>query len=366
MSLLHPLAPPLALSVALVFGLGGCAAHTESDPRTEAPLVRSAIVSDSNVGLHSFTGVVAARVESNLGFRVPGKITERLVDAGETVRKGQPLMRLDRTDLALADAASANQVTAAKALAIQTAADEKRLRGLVDAGAVSASAYDQAKATADAAAARLKAAEAAANVSTNESGYSTLLADSDGVVMETLAEPGQVVAAGQLVVRLAHAGPREAVVDLPEDVRPSVGSMARAMLYGQPGSWSNAKLRLLSDAADPATRTFEARYVLDGAAATAPIGATVTVELNVAANGEGKLMEVPIGALYDRGQGPGVWVIAPKKDTLSYHPVRVAKIGEENALLSAGVKSGDAVVAMGATELHEGQTVRVESAKASP
>jgi RND family efflux transporter MFP subunit len=363
-SLLCKPVPHLALTLALASALSGCAAHTEADPRTEPALVRTATVETSKTGVHSFTGTVSARVESNLGFRVPGKVTERLVDAGQTVQKGQPLMRIDRTDLALADTASAGQVAAAKAQAVQTAADEKRLRGLVDAGAVSASAYDQAKAASDAAAARLKAAQAQASVSTNESGYSTLLADSDGVVMETLAEPGQVVAAGQLVVRLAHAGPREALISLPETVRPAIGSTAKAAVFGAPVGSSSAHLRLLSEYADPTTRTFEARYVLEGDAARAPLGSTVTVELATAT--DGAPAEIPLGALYDKGQGPGVWLVDKSKKTLTYRPVKVQQINEEDALVSSGLVAGDVVVAMGGPELHEGQTVRVANAKVAP
>lgn len=367
MSALHtfrPLAPPLALSLVIALALAGCKTHAEEDPRTQAPLVSTAVVRSSKVGAHSFTGVVSARIESGLGFRVPGKIVERLVDAGQAVKKGQPLMRVDRTDLALADVASAGQVAAAKAQAIQTTADEKRLRGLVNAGAISASAYDLAKAAADAAAARLHAAEAQATVSDNEAGYSVLVADSDGTVMETLAEPGQVVIAGQIVVRLAHAGPREAFVSLPETVRPAIGSEAKATLFNAPGESGSARLRLLSDAADPATRTFEARYVLEGAAANAPLGATVTIEL---AGADGKTpMEVPLGAIYDRGDGPGVWVIDSHRNTLAYRKVRVQKISEEEAVLSGGVSVGDVVVAMGGPELHDGQTIRLSAAKVAP
>ncbi|WP_213947162.1 efflux RND transporter periplasmic adaptor subunit [Luteibacter sp. dw_328] len=350
-----PRSIPLLIGVLLLAGvLSGCS-RTEADPRLTAPLVRTATLDASKAGESSFSGIVAARVQSNLGFRVPGKVIERLVDAGQTVRKGQPLMRMDRTDLALADTASVGQVEAARAQALQTAADEKRLRGLVDAGAVSASAYDQAKAASDAAAARLRAAEAQASVSSNEAGYSILLADADGTVMETLAEPGQVVAAGQMVVRLAHAGPREALVDLPETVRPAIGSTARATLYGGNGEGGSARLRLLSDAADPATRTFEARYVLEGAAADAPLGSTVVVHLP---NASRAAMSIPISAIFDRGNGPGVWVIPAKTQAVSWRPVTLGSVGEESVTVTGGLQGGERFVALGAHQLHEGEQVR--------
>ena len=166
-------------------------------------------------------------------------------------------------------------VAAAKARARQTADDEARYRDLVAAGAVSASAYDKVKAAAESARAELNAAEAQADVARNETSYAVLFADADGVVVETLAEPGQVVDAGQVVVRVAHAGRREAVIELPETLRPAIGSTGRATLYGS-GLTGSAKLRQLSDAANRQTRTFEARYVLEGRLADAPLGSTIS------------------------------------------------------------------------------------------
>ena len=198
-------------------------AASSTDPRTQTALVRVVTVEPSVHAERSFTGVVAARVQSDLGFRVPGKILERLVDTGQTVTRGQPLMRIDPTDLRLATRAHEETVAAATARARQTAEDEARYRDLVSTGAVSASAYDRIKAAAESAQAELNGAKAQADVASNETGYAVLLADADGVVVETLAEPGQVVSAGQVVVRVARAGRREAIIQLPETLRPPIG-----------------------------------------------------------------------------------------------------------------------------------------------
>ncbi|RJG58001.1 efflux RND transporter periplasmic adaptor subunit [Sphingobium terrigena] len=339
----------------LPIALAACQ-KAQSDPRREPPLVRAMTPTAEGSANREFTGVVAARVQSDLGFRVGGKVIERLVDAGQVVRRGQPLMRIDQTDFALATRASQETVQAARARAVQTAADERRLRDLVSAGAVSASTYDQAKAAADSARAQLAAAEAQARISRNEANYSVLIADADGTVVETLAEPGQVVAAGQIVVRLARSGPREALVQLPETVRPAIGSTADARTYsGQEGT---ARLRQLSDAADPATRTFEARYVLDGAAARAPLGSTVTVALSQP--GESAATVVPLGAIHDAGKGSGVWVIKGNSPaTITWRPVRISGVAEEAATITSGLKADERVVAMGAHMLHQGQAVRI-------
>lgn len=341
----------------LAGALAGCG-KSDADPRAAPPLVRTAAAGAAEGANREFTGIVGARVQSDLGFRVGGKVVARLVDAGQAVRRGQPLMRIDATDYSLAAQAAAGTVAAARARAVQTSADERRYRDLVSAGAVSASAYDQAKAAALAARAQLSAAEAQARVSRNDAGYTVLVADADGIVTETLAEPGQVVGAGQAVVRLARSGPREAIVALPETLRPALGTVAEARTYG--GLSGTAQLRQLSDAADPATRTFEARFVLAGAPASAPLGSTITVRLGVP--GSQTAISVPLGAIYDRGHGPGVWVLAGQPNPkVSWRPVRLATIGDETATVAAGLRPGERFVALGAHMLHQGQAVRLDA-----
>ncbi|MFT4113628.1 efflux RND transporter periplasmic adaptor subunit [Silvibacterium sp.] len=347
--------------VPLAVSLSGCSHAVEADPRTQPELVRITSVRDSSEGVHTFTGVVSARVESGLGFRVPGKVTKRLVDTGQFVHAGQVLMTIDPTDYTHAITARTETVAAAKAKAVQAAADEARYRGLVKTGAISASTYDQVKAASDAAQAELQAAEAQQKVAQDEGDYSTLTADSDGIVMETSAEPGQVVAAGQTVVKLAHAGPREAAVNLPETVRPKLGSVAQATVYGESDPVV-AKLRQLSDVADPLTRTYEARYVLTGKDANAPLGATVTIRLdgNNASSNTDDSYAVPIASIIDLGKGPGVWALDAAKDTVSFHPVQVRSMTEEDAILTGGVEPGEKIVALGVHLLHDGDRVRVE------
>ncbi len=342
----------------LVVSFAGCGQKRELDPRTQPELVRIVEVGSSSGADPAFTGVVSARVQSDLGFRVPGKVTKRFVDTGHFVRAGQLLMTIDRTDYVHAITARAETVAAAKAKADQAAADEARYRPLVKSGAVSASIYDQIKAASDAAQADLAAAKAQEQVARDEGGYSQLLADADGVVIETLAEPGQVVAAGQTVVKLAHSGPREAAVNLPETLRPAIGSTAYATLYGS-AVRVPVRLRQLSNAADPQTRTFEARYVLEGAAAKAPLGATVTVQLSSDAGTD--TLRIPAPSIVDRGKGPGVWVLNQPTSTVSFQPVQVRQLDEELATISGNLRPGQDVVALGVHLLHDGERVRVES-----
>jgi RND family efflux transporter MFP subunit len=349
-------APFVTVVGLLPFVLAACNDASSADPRTQPPLVRIETVETSAPSERSFTGIVAPRVQSDLGFRVPGKVLERLVDAGQSVKRGQALMRIDPADLTLAMRAHEEAVAAAKALARQTAEDEVRYRDLVNAGAVSASAYDKVKAAAESARAQLNAAEAQADVARNERSYAVLFADADGVVVETLAEPGQVVAAGQVVVRVAHAGRREAIIELPETLRPALGSTGRATLYGS-GLTGAAKLRQLSDAANRQTRTFEARYVLEDRLADAPLGSTISIQIS-----DGRsvpALQVPIGALFDSGKGPGVWLVEGETPQVTWRAVQIARLSDEAASVVGKLKAGDRIVALGAQLLHEGESVRL-------
>jgi len=342
----------------LTLSLHTQAASAVSDPRQEPPIVSLATAAPVIGSERAFTGIIGARVQGNLGFRVAGKIVERLVSAGQQVKAGQPLMRIDKTDLRLALTAKRNAVVAARASVVQTNADERRYAKLVSEGWVSRQRYEQAKAASDTARAQLAGAEAEARVAENEATYSVLVADADGTIVETLGEPGQVVSAGQAVVRLAQAGPREAVVALPETVRPAIGSVAEASLYGSDGRRYTAHLRQLSDSADAQTRTYEARYVLDGEAAAAPLGATVTIRL--ASHASQQEVQVPLGAVLDDGRKTGVWTLDSATSSVRFRPVKLVRVSGETAVIS-GLSPGDPIVSLGAHLLHEGTRVRTAS-----
>jgi RND family efflux transporter MFP subunit len=325
-----------------------------ADPRMGTPLVSIVAAKTPDSVSRSFTGTTAARVQSDLGFRVPGKIVERLVNLGQEVKAGQPLMKIDETDLRLALTAKRNNVAAAHAIFMQAQADEKRFAGLMKSKAASRQQYEKAKAALDTATAQLSAAEAEAKVAENEAIYSVLVADADGTIVETLGEPGQVVAAGQTVVRLAQAGAREAIVWMPENLRPEIGATAQATVYGRDVE-EKAVLRQMSAAADPRTRTYETRWVLQGAAANAPLGATVTIKMpnkDTQANAK-----IPVGALLDDGTRTGIWVVDEKSSEVRFRELKVEQLGEEDAIVS-GLKPGETVVALGAHLLTDGQNIR--------
>lgn len=355
----------LAGAGATAFALASSSRHSEAqaaaDSRTAPQLVRVAVASEVAGIERAFTGTVAARVQSNLGFRVSGKIVERLIDVGQQVIAGQPLMRVDDTDLGLALIAKRNEVAAARAVLVQATAEEKRFGLLVQQGSkgsiVSVQRYEQAKAGLDTAEAQLAAAQAEADVAENATTYTTLIAEADGMIMATVAEPGQVVAAGQTVIQFAQGGAREAVVNLPEAVHPALGSTASASVYGEGRSRSKAHLRQISDAADPQSRTYEARYVLEGDAASAPLGSTVTLWVTDATRQAE--VDVPVGAILDDGSQTGVWAVDRTSSTVRFVPVKIKNIGAETASV-IGIERGQEIVALGAHLLKDGVAIRIE------
>jgi RND family efflux transporter MFP subunit len=351
------------LAAALLVGGGGVLAMRAGHPaEAEAPRpltvgrpVLVATVAPAARPANAYTGVVAARTDSGLGFRVGGKIVERRVDPGDRVARGDTLLVLDVEDFALQLRAAQSRVRAAESQLRQAQDDERRFRQLAANGAESQRTLELATTSLRVAQAEAAAARAEASQIENRRSYSTLRADGDGVITEVRVDRGQVVAEGQIVVRLAHDGAREAVVDIPETQLARASSRARAFAFGDSKQVVDAALRELSAAADPVTRTFRARYVLAGDGASFPIGSTVTVRLD--SEGASDLSRVPIGALHDPGDGAGVWRI-DADGRVRFVRVRVVELAQEHALVASGVAVGDSVVALGAHLLHEGDLVR--------
>ena len=358
--------PPLPLRIltplALLMALSGC--NSKADSAAQVPASRpvmAANVEAAGTQQSAYTGVVAARTQSDLGFRVSGKVIERKVDPGQHVSRGDTLLVLDIGDFELALRSAKNRVNAAQAQLRQRRDDENRYQRLASTGAVSRQIFDQSATHLRVAEAELAAAQSDASQIENRRTYSVLKADGDGIITDVLADRGQVVAEGQIVARLAHDGAREAIVNLPENQRDQAAQKALAFPFGAPAQAVSATLRELSASADPITRTYRARYVLQGAVERFALGSTITVRLQ--GNGQATQTRVPIGALQDAGQGPGVWLINDD-NTLTFAPVKVARLGQEDALLDSGVVPGQTIVALGAHLLHSGDKVRLLPAQA--
>lgn len=296
-------------------------------------------------GSLTFPGEVRARYESRLGFRLGGKIVERRVDVGAAVKRGQVLARLDAQDASL----NAAQAEAARALA---EAEAKRYRDLRAKNFVSQAVLD-AKETA------LKTAAAQAGVARNQAGYTTLVADRDGVVTAVEAEAGQVVAAGQTVLRVAEGNEKEIVIAVPEgDVEKVRGAEGFAVaLNSLPGrSWAG-RLRELSPSADPATRTFAARIGVPEADESVRLGMSARVEAKVS-RGDTAL-RLPLSAFFTRNDQANVWVVDPATQTVTLTKVETDGVAGNEMRVKAGLQPGMLVVTAGASLLEPGQKVRL-------
>jgi RND family efflux transporter MFP subunit len=345
----------IAAILVMLAPVGGCDRHPAA-AEAHPPLVRTFVIGKASSRKVSYTGVVRSKIEADLGFRVPGKIVERLVDPGETVRRGDALMRLDPTDFGLALSAASQRLRAAEAEAVRAIAEERRYAVLVQTSAVSRADYDRALALRRSATANLEAARAAEQQAGDEKSYTVLTADSDGLVTEVLAQPGQVVAAGNAVVKLARSGAREALVAIPETALASLPRIGTARIFGGTSS-TTATLREIAGAADPLTRTYAVRFTLDSSAAL-PIGATVTVQVEPQA---AAVAEIPLAALDDGGGGPGVWTIGTDS-RVSFNPVSIVTFGDETVFVDArSIPAGSHIVALGAQLLRSGEQVRLAS-----
>ncbi len=332
---------------------GACQAPLKAARNTPPRILVYQVTSGGETGT-AYSGTIHSRVEQDLSFRVGGRILQRKVNVGDRVTAGQLLMRLDPADYDAALGGATAAVSAAQAQATRANASYERLTALAASGSTSADAIEQAKAVKDSADAGLKAAQAQLVTVRNQRAYTELRADGDGVVTAIPAEAGQVTGVGQPVIRIAMAGPPEAVVGLP-DAGHTPGEAATVTVIGTQASTHGAHLRQISAAADPSTRLFEARYILDATLADAPLGATVTVTPSAApASSPG--LDIPLSALVDKGAGASVWTIDASGRVRS-RPVKVLRLDEDTASVAEGLSRGDVVVAAGAQLLHEGEVV---------
>jgi membrane fusion protein, multidrug efflux system len=306
----------------------------------------------------SYTGTIKPRYESDLGFRVSGKIVERFINVGDRVTPGMTLAKLDSTDYRLTLESADAELRAAESSLAQAGADEKRYARLTQDGWVSAAGYDQKKAAADEARGRVERALRSLALAKNQLDYTNLRATESGIVTALPIEVGQVVGSGQLIARVARLDELEAVVSIPESrIDSDRNAISSVTLWAAPDHVYAAKLREVSPQADPATRTYQARYSIlksdDGVA----LGKTATVHL--AQEGSGSQAKLPLAAVFkDEGQ-PSVWLIDESHGRLTKKNVQIGAWTETSAIVTGGLESGQKIVAAGVHKLDAGIPVRI-------
>ncbi|MFZ6641580.1 efflux RND transporter periplasmic adaptor subunit [Undibacterium sp. TC4M20W] len=327
--------------------------------------VRTITLASSNIDINAeLTGEVRPRIESRLGFRVPGKIVARKVDAGTLVKRGQVLMQLDPQDLALAQVQAKAGLTAAESNRDLAKAELKRYQELRSKNFVAAAVLDGKEVAYKSAQSTYEQALAAYKNQSNQSSYTSLVADVDGVVTGIDAEVGQVVAAGTPVVRVAQLGAMDVIVGVPEDKVNSIRQLTdvNVRLWANPGQTIPGKLRELSPMADPVTRTYTAKVSLAGDNKDVQLGMTAYVSFN--AKNPNSAIKVPLTALFQEKNISSVWVV--ESGVVRLVPVQVAGSSGEEALLAGGVKPGQVVVTAGANLLKNGQKVTILGVETAP
>jgi RND family efflux transporter MFP subunit len=342
-----------------VFALAGCNDKVAEKAAPTRPVLVSNVHYEAESPERSFVGTVKPRIETDMGFRVPGKVAKRLVEVGQTVDVGQPLATLDEIDLKLQAEQAVAEFTAATGVLAQAGAAEQRAKDLRAKGWATDATLDQAKAAADEARARLNRAERSVELTKNSLSYATLVADTRGVVTATLVDPGQVVASGQTAIRVARIAEKEAVVAIPETLlgRAKDG-VATVSLWSEPDKKYAAKLREVAPSADPATRTYLAKFSLPDAGEDVSLGMTAT--LTLADPATTKVARVPLSALFSQGGDPSLYIVDDRGE-VTLKPVAVKSYESNCVVIAGGVDEGAKVVTLGVQKLDPAQKVRVVS-----
>lgn len=345
-----------AFSLPLLALLAACSPSAPVEEPVRAVKVLT-VRSGSLEANQEFSGEVKPRIESRLGFRVAGKLVSREVELGERVKAGQVLARLDPQDYRLAADAAQAQYAAAVTNRDLAAADYKRFKELREQNFISGAELERREANLKAAQAQVDQAQAQLTSQRNQGSYTSLVADVAGVVTAVEAETGQVVSAGQPVVRLAQEGGRDAVFAVPEDKLGLMRDGAAVEVRVWPGQTQLiGKVREVSASADPVTRTYLVKVGLQGRDLP-PLGATVTVQPRVANGDRPRAIKLPTSALRQDGQATAVWVLDPRTMTVRSQPVQIATADGNEAVVAAGLQEGQQVVTAGVHVLAPGQKV---------
>jgi RND family efflux transporter MFP subunit len=348
-----------AMLAAMAIALTGCDPSVAQKAVPLRPVLVATVHYESQSPERSFVGTIKPRIETDMGFRVPGKVARRLVEVGQTVDVGQPLATLDEVDLKLQAEQAEAEFRAATGVLAQAGAAEQRAKDLRAKGWATDAQLDQAKAAADEARARLNRAERSVELTNNSLSYATLVADTRGVVTATLIDAGQVVASGQTAIRVARFAEKEAVVAIPETlVGRAKDGVATVSLWSEPNKKYEAKLREVAPSADPATRTYLAKFSLPDAGESVSLGMTATLTLSDPQTE--RVARLPLSSLYSQGGDPSLYIVDDRGDVV-LKPVAVKSYESNRVVISGGVDEGAKIVVLGVQKLDPTQKVRVVS-----
>lgn len=356
----------LVVAATLALALAGCSKH-EPRPEPVRPVQLVQVTLGNAHDTAVFAGEVKPRYETDLGFRIGGKLIERRVDVGARVKRGQILARLDPSDVGLQAEAAKAALTAAETDYAFAEAEYERYQNLHAQKFISASALDARRSANDTAKARVTQARAQLAVTQNQAGYATLVATDDGVITAINAEAGQVVSSGQTVMKLARESEHEVVISVPENRLAELrGAKALVvMLWARPGKMYPARVREVAPAVDPVTRTFAVRVSVVDPDPVLQWGMTANV--GVLGQGSGNAALLPLSSIYHQTDGsPAVWIYDPKSRQVALRTVTLGPYREDGVLIPGGLNEGEWVVAAGVNKLQPGQVVRPYEGAGNP
>ena len=340
--------------------LSGC---DDDVPEVEVRPVRTIVVhSETWNNLPTQVGEIRSHSESDLGFKIAGRMVERLVDLGDVVHKGDVLARLDEQDEQNHLIAAKAELASAQATLVQAEAEEQRQSTLLKSGWSTQARYDAALRARDAAKAAVRAAEAQLNLSQAKLGYTVLRAPEDGAISAVGAEAGQVVASGQMVVRLANLTQKDAVFTLaesavlmlPKDVEVDVHSL------DAPNVSAIGKIDQVAPNADPVTRTYTVKVALTNPPEAMRLGMSVVGGVRLEGR---KVMTLPASALCEKEGRSAVWVVDPQSKKVALVPVELVRSDTDKILVASGLEEGAVVVTAGVQRLWPGLEVRLLESK---
>jgi len=337
-------------------------ASCKPDSKVEAPEIRPVrtVIAAKGESAETvvLTGHIQADDEPSFAFRLGGRVIERPVNVGDRVKAGQVLAKLDPENELSALRSAQSALSAAQAQLNYARADFERQRQLLANGHTPRARFDQAQKALQNAQSQVDDAEARLEIATDRVSWTTLTADAEGTVTARGAEPGEVVQAGQMIVRLARQGGRDAVFDVPAQLLRSApnDSEITVRLTDDPSAAATGRVREVAAQADPVTRTFEVKVGLSDPPEAMRLGATVTGSVKLASE---PVIAIPASALTELNRQPAVWIVDPKALTVSMRNVELLRHDPGTVVIAQGLETGDIVVTAGVQALHPGQKVRL-------
>lgn len=344
--------------LAAVVALPACRRAEEPPPPEVRPVRVMSVEKRAAGDTVSLTGTVQAQTEVNLSFRIDGRLIERSVNVGDSIRPGQLVARLDPSNEEASLASARAQLASARAQLVEQRNNFNRQKELLAQRFISQAAFDQVAANLQSAESAVTSAQAQVDLASNRLSYTRLVADAGGTVTRVGAEPGEVVPAGRMVIQIARAEGRDAVFDVPAQVKDSAPRYPEVTvtLAADPRVTAKGRVREVSPRADPVTGTFQVRIGLIDPPTGMRLGSTVVGRMRVEA---GVGIEIPGAALVRKGAQSAVWIVDPKTQTVALREIDVASHEADRVLVAGGLDSGDVIVTAGVQALHAGQKVRL-------